>query len=69
MSKENVPCMSKPYQTSKPTEVPSANAVSAKLSEVSSNTNSDIKLSTSKENAGVENATDAKKEAQKQDDR
>jgi hypothetical protein len=64
MTRENVPYVSKPYQASKPRVVPCA-----KLNEVSVNSNPDIKSSASKETAGVANNTDAKKEAQKQDDR
>ena len=60
--KENVPCVSKIHQASKPIDVHSANAASAKLNE-------GVKSSTSKESAAVENNTDAKKETQKQDDR
>jgi outer membrane murein-binding lipoprotein Lpp len=60
--KENVPCVSKVDQPSKHINVQNANAASAKLNE-------GVKPSTSKETAAVENHTDAKKEAQKQDDR
>jgi outer membrane murein-binding lipoprotein Lpp len=57
-----MPCVSKIHQASKPIDVHSANAASAKLNE-------GVKSSTSKATAAVENSTDAKKEAQKQDDR
>ena len=62
MTKKNMPCVSKQHQVSKPIDIHSANAASAKLNE-------GVKSSTSKETAAVENCTDAKKEAQKQDDR
>jgi cytochrome c556 len=62
VTKENMPCVSKIHQASKPIDVHSSNAASAKLNE-------GVKSSTSKVTAGVENNTDAKKEAQKQDDR
>jgi len=62
VTKENMPCVSKIHHTSKPTDVHSANAASAKLNE-------GVKSSASKETATVENNTDAKKQAQKQDDR
>jgi hypothetical protein len=62
MTKENVPCVSKIHQASKPIDVHSANAASTKLNE-------GVKLSASKETAAVENNTDAKKETQRQDDR
>jgi hypothetical protein len=54
--------VSKIHQASKPIDICSANAASAKLNE-------GVKSSTSKETAAVENSTDAKKEVQKQDDR
>jgi hypothetical protein len=57
-----MPCASKLHQGSKPIDVHSANAASAKLNE-------GVKSSTSKESGVVANNTDAKKEAQKQDDR
>jgi hypothetical protein len=62
VKKENVPCVSKVDQASKHVDVQSTNAASAKLNE-------GAKPSTSKETAAVENNTEAKKEAQKQDDR
>ena len=62
VTKENMPCVSKIHQASKPTDVQSANAASVKLNE-------GVKSSTSKETAALENNTVAKKEAQKQDDR
>ena len=62
VTKKNMPCVSKIHQASKPTDIHNANAASAKLNE-------GAKSSTSKETVAVENNTDAKKEAQKQDDR
>jgi aurora kinase A len=53
--------VSKIDQASKPIDIRSANAASAKLNE-------GVKSSTSKQTAAVENNTDAKKESQKQDD-
>jgi aurora kinase A len=61
VTKENAPCVSKIDQASKPIDIRSANAASAKLNE-------GVKSSTSKQTAAVENNTDAKKESQKQDD-
>jgi hypothetical protein len=62
VTKENMPCVLKLHVASKPVDVHSANPASAKLNE-------GVKSSTSKETGAVENNTNAKKEAQKQDDR
>jgi hypothetical protein len=62
VTKENMPCALKLHLASKPVDIHSANAASAKLNE-------GVKSSTSKETEAVENNTDARKEAQKQDDR